>query len=81
MVVVGQIYSCSGIKFNTTVAKIMGGATERWRAKTVNGALHQGIPLSVAGSAQDQWLQHTQTIPGLWMHPSGAVTTQSHALS
>lgn len=45
MVDVGQIYSCSGIKFNTTVAKIMGGAMKGWRTKTVNRTLHQWISL------------------------------------
>lgn len=77
----GRFIHALELNLTPLLLKIMGGAMERWRAKAVNRTQHQWLPLSAAGFAQHQWLQHSQARPGLWMHPRGAATTQSHALS
>lgn len=67
MVAVGQIYSCSGIKLNTTVVKSYGWSHGGVENKDCEQDTPLVDPLSVANAAQDQWLQHTQTSPGLRM--------------
>lgn len=64
----GRFIHALELNLTPLLLKIMGGAMEGWRAKAVNRTQHQ-------------WLQHSQARPGLWMHPRGAATTQSHALS